>query len=88
MVKGECVGDLTVDCANGVGAAKLQELAKHVSSKLRIHVANDGTTGRLNENCGADYVKINQKAPNGMLGVMSLPYESCELSVSLRASVD
>lgn len=72
MFKGECVGDLTVDCANGVGAAKLRELAKHVSSKLNIHVVNDGTTGRLNENCGADYVKINQQAPSGMLEICYL----------------
>jgi phosphoacetylglucosamine mutase len=29
-------------------------------------LANDGTTGKLNESCGADFVKSNQAAPGGM----------------------
>lgn len=74
--EGECVGDLTVDCANGVGAAKLQVLAKYISSKLKIHIVNDGTTGRLNENCGADFVKIHQKAPDGLKLCVNARYAS------------
>ncbi|KAI8336993.1 hypothetical protein BC941DRAFT_426310 [Chlamydoabsidia padenii] len=57
---------LSVDCANGVGALKLREFIKHVPEDiLAINVINDQTTtlGALNKNCGADYVKTNQRAP-------------------------
>lgn len=65
ILQNGCTGDLTVDCANGVGAPKLKELAKLVSTNLKIHVVNDGSAGILNEGCGADFVKIQQRAPNG-----------------------
>ncbi|KAI8875261.1 Phosphoacetylglucosamine mutase [Backusella circina FSU 941] len=57
---------LHVDCANGVGAPKLRELIQHISSDvLSVDVVNDNITslGQLNKNCGADYVKTNQRAP-------------------------
>nr|XP_039270850.1 phosphoacetylglucosamine mutase-like [Styela clava] len=61
-----CSGDLTVDCANGVGAPKLKEFSKHILEKLKINIVNDGTIGKLNENCGADFVKIQQTGPSGI----------------------
>jgi phosphomannomutase len=44
---------LHVDCANGVGAPKLRELIKHISSDvLSVDIVNDNTTtlGQLNKN--------------------------------------
>ncbi|RMZ71514.1 N-acetylglucosamine-phosphate mutase [Pyrenophora seminiperda CCB06] len=62
-------GTLTVDCANGVGGPKLNELIKYLPSKdeggLEISVINDNVIKpeSLNVDCGADYVKTNQRAP-------------------------
>ncbi|GAA99214.1 uncharacterized protein L969DRAFT_102588 [Mixia osmundae IAM 14324] len=60
---------LTVDCANGVGAPKLKALLEHIGdSNLSIRITKDeiDTKGALNNSCGADYVKTQQKAPPGM----------------------
>ncbi|KAI8062471.1 hypothetical protein BC940DRAFT_308700 [Gongronella butleri] len=57
---------LHVDCANGVGAPKLREFLKYLPEDvLSIQISNDQITtqGALNKNCGADYVKTNQRAP-------------------------
>jgi len=54
---------LHVDCANGVGAIKLvamQEQLKSLGLELKLY--NIGK-GRLNHNCGADYVEKEQKFP-------------------------
>ncbi|KAF2107892.1 N-acetylglucosamine-phosphate mutase [Lophiotrema nucula] len=61
-------GSLTVDCANGVGGPKLTQLIKHLPPKeegLEIFVVNDNVVKpeSLNVECGADYVKTNQRAP-------------------------
>ncbi|KAJ4308601.1 Phosphoacetylglucosamine Mutase [Neodidymelliopsis sp. IMI 364377] len=61
-------GSLTVDCANGVGGPKLTELIKYLPSKeegLEIFVINDNVIKpeSLNVDCGADFVKTNQRAP-------------------------
>ncbi|KAF7728295.1 Phosphoacetylglucosamine Mutase [Apophysomyces ossiformis] len=68
-VKGKTrLSQLHVDCANGVGAPKLREFLKYLSEdELSIEVLNDdiGTEGKLNKNCGADFVKTQQRAPLG-----------------------
>lgn len=62
-------GSVTVDCANGVGGPKLRELVKYLPSPaeggLQIKVVNDDVVEpeRLNHQCGADFVKTNQRAP-------------------------
>lgn len=60
-------GPLFVDCANGVGAPKLQSFIKTLGSDagLDIQVTHSDTTslGALNNKCGADFVKTQQKAP-------------------------
>ncbi|KAF2735039.1 Phosphoacetylglucosamine mutase [Polyplosphaeria fusca] len=61
-------GSLTVDCANGVGGPKLRELIKYLPPKeegLEIHVVNENVIKpeSLNVDCGADFVKTNQRAP-------------------------
>jgi phosphoacetylglucosamine mutase len=58
---------LYVDGSNGVGALKLAELLKCIeTSQLTVQIFNDGTRGKLNHLCGADYVKVQQKAPEGL----------------------
>nr|XP_048291735.1 phosphoacetylglucosamine mutase [Myodes glareolus] len=65
-----CSGDenrsVKVDCANGIGALKLKEMARYFSQGLLVQLFNDGTAGRLNHLCGADFVKSHQKPPQGM----------------------
>uniref|UniRef100_A0A8C9M7L7 Phosphoacetylglucosamine mutase n=1 Tax=Panthera tigris altaica TaxID=74533 RepID=A0A8C9M7L7_PANTA len=55
-----------VDCANGIGALKLKEMEHYVSQGLSVQLFNDGTKGKLNHLCGADFVKSHQKPPQGM----------------------
>nr|XP_054361426.1 phosphoacetylglucosamine mutase isoform X1 [Mirounga angustirostris] len=65
-----CSGDeyrsLNVDCANGIGALKLREMEHYISQGLAVQLFNDGTKGKLNHLCGADFVKSHQKPPQGM----------------------
>lgn len=62
-------GGVTVDCANGVGAPKLKELVKHLPNAanggIDIKIVNDDILHpeALNVQCGADYVKTQQRAP-------------------------
>ncbi|GAA6007132.1 hypothetical protein JCM10207_001521 [Rhodosporidiobolus poonsookiae] len=60
---------VTVDCANGVGAPKLKEFVEVIGGDiLPMHTVRDNHTlkGNLNLNCGADYVKTQQKAPRNV----------------------
>ncbi|KJX99358.1 n-acetylglucosamine-phosphate mutase like protein [Zymoseptoria brevis] len=65
---------VTVDCANGVGAPKLKEALKYLPSEdetgLKITVKNDRIEDAavLNKDCGADFVKTQQKVPAGFDG--------------------
>lgn len=65
-----CSGDdyrtLKVDCANGIGALKLKEMKHYLPQGLSVQLFNDGTKGKLNHFCGADFVKSHQKPPEGM----------------------
>ncbi|XP_042527071.1 phosphoacetylglucosamine mutase [Dipodomys spectabilis] len=65
-----CSGDenvsVKVDCANGVGALKLKEMEPRFSPVLSVQLINDGTKGKLNHLCGADFVKSHQKPPQGL----------------------
>ncbi|XP_048351247.1 phosphoacetylglucosamine mutase [Sphaerodactylus townsendi] len=54
---------LKVDCANGIGALKLKEMEHYLPKCLRIYIDNDGSKGKLNHLCGADFVKVHQKPP-------------------------
>ena len=61
-------GKLVVDCSNGVGAPKLKALLKELNKNgihLECEIVNDkiDTQGLLNKDCGADYVKTQQRAP-------------------------
>lgn len=56
---------LLLDGANGIGALKMREMEPYLKSELQVELCNDGSSGRLNYQCGADYVKVQQEAPQG-----------------------
>ena len=56
---------LRLDGANGVGALKMQLLQQKLGQCLEVTLSNTGE-GKLNYQCGADYVKVQQKAPQNM----------------------
>ncbi|CAI2350528.1 unnamed protein product [Caenorhabditis sp. 36 PRJEB53466] len=53
---------LVVDCANGVGAPRFRDLLSRIPTDL-LEVEFRNVSGPLNHECGADFVKINQKLP-------------------------
>ncbi|KAM4042801.1 phosphoacetylglucosamine mutase [Anomaloglossus baeobatrachus] len=57
---------LSIDGANGIGALKIKEVQQHLQPMLSLQLFNDGSNGRLNHLCGADYVKVQQKPPEGI----------------------
>ncbi|KAJ7382436.1 Phosphoglucomutase-3 [Desmophyllum pertusum] len=59
---------IKIDAANG-------RLNNHLRGSLAIVLCNDGSNGKLNEKCGADYVKLNQCPPDGV--VITAPYDRC-----------
>ena len=59
------------DGANGVGALKMKAFLGHLRG-LDMEVVNDGSNEDkdvLNFECGADFVKVNQKPSRGLEGV-------------------
>ncbi|GBP55505.1 Phosphoacetylglucosamine mutase [Eumeta japonica] len=61
------------DGANGVGGKKLNIIKKSLDGELDLVIYNiGGNGGKLNLNCGADYVKVSQKPP---VGVEHVPYQ-------------
>ncbi|XP_040921142.1 phosphoacetylglucosamine mutase isoform X2 [Toxotes jaculatrix] len=65
---------LSVDGANGIGALKVREMESHLKRELQISLFNDGSKGKLNHQCGADFVKVQQKPP---MGININPGERC-----------
>ncbi|KAI9783567.1 MAG: Phosphoacetylglucosamine Mutase [Geoglossum umbratile] len=70
IMKGrKSTGAVTVDCANGVGGLKLAELVKHLPSPaeggVEIKIVNNDAwkPEKLNHQCGADFVKTQQRPP-------------------------
>lgn len=59
---------VAVDCANGVGALKLKEMIPLLSGLVDVEIVNDecDKPEMLNVDCGADYVKTNQRLPRGI----------------------
>ncbi|KAG7461030.1 hypothetical protein MATL_G00205320 [Megalops atlanticus] len=57
---------LLVDGANGIGALKLREMEPFLQKELQVSLFNDGSSGKLNFQCGADYVKVQQRPPQGV----------------------
>ncbi|CAG2105791.1 unnamed protein product [Medioppia subpectinata] len=65
VVSNNYVPSVVVDGANGVGAPKAKQLKQFLGNSLNMEVINDGN-GVLNENCGADFVKVQQRAPKDL----------------------
>jgi len=59
---------LVIDCANGVGALALEKFIPALGTSLTLLPVNDAisTPGALNNACGADYVKTQQKLPTSL----------------------
>lgn len=56
---------VVVDAANGVGALQLAKLAPLLKAKLTFDIVHDAN-GVLNYQCGADFVKVNQREPQSV----------------------
>lgn len=58
---------ITIDCANGVGAPAMEKFAR-VLNKINVTLVNTNIQdpSQLNVDCGADYVKTNQRLPAGV----------------------
>jgi phosphoacetylglucosamine mutase len=56
---------LLIDCANGVGALMAEKFKAYLRDIFNINLVNADlhTPGALNNSCGADFVKVNQKLP-------------------------
>lgn len=64
----EGVKECHVDCANGVGAITLLKMAPELEKKgVKLNLYNTGQ-GRLNWECGSDYVEKERRFPCGMNG--------------------
>lgn len=61
------------DGANGVGSLKCLQFARRLKEMLTIKVFN--SNGKINHECGADYVKVLQKVPSGL--PESEPFTRC-----------
>ena len=70
-----------MDGANGIGAVKLHEMEGYLSNELQITLFNDGSKGKLNYQCGADFVKVQQKPPTGVVVLFSASHivDQCNL---------
>lgn len=78
LTKSANLSTVIVDGANGVGAPKILALARHLKNVLPLTVFNDGTSGELNKNCGADFVKVSQKCPEGIEITAGVRYVSVD----------
>lgn len=82
---------LYIDCANGVGAVQLNQLKesfKNKTDKLEIELINTDYKdfSKLNVDCGADFVKTNQKLPQGVSPALAMNPEN--LFCSLDGDAD
>ncbi|KAG6336094.1 hypothetical protein ID866_2991 [Astraeus odoratus] len=72
---------LLIDCANGVGALAAQELSRYLRNSLPIELENTAINipGALNNSCGADFVKVNQKLPPSLADILQPGQRGCSL---------
>jgi phosphomannomutase len=53
----------TIDCANGIGGLVFPHFAKIVEPHLKVNIINNDNPGKLNDHCGADFVKTTKQFP-------------------------
>ncbi|KAI6162152.1 phosphoacetylglucosamine mutase [Pisolithus thermaeus] len=72
---------LVIDCANGVGALAALNLSRYLVNSLPVELENTAidTPGALNNSCGADFVKVNQKLPPSLTNVLQPSQRACSL---------
>ncbi|CAI5757006.1 unnamed protein product [Candida verbasci] len=60
--------EIEIDAANGVGGPKIKDLLKLLQDEVKFDIINDNykTPNLLNFDCGADFVKTNQKLPKNV----------------------
>jgi len=63
--KGAYRNKVVFDGANGVGAPSMLQFKERLEGVMEVDMVNTGE-GELNSNCGADFVKVTQGAPQGM----------------------
>lgn len=70
-----------VDCANGVGAIVGKKLAQQLGDAFSIILTNTAidTFGALNNTCGADFVKTQQKLPPSLASMLKPGQRACSL---------
>ncbi len=70
-----------IDCANGVGAVIGEKLAQQLGDSLSLTLANTAidTLGALNNACGADFVKTQQKPPPSLASILKPGQRACSL---------
>jgi len=75
--KGSYQSSIVFDGANGVGAPSMSEFSKRLQGVLKVDIVNSGE-GELNSGCGADFVKVNQGAPQGLTMSQGTRYVSVD----------
>lgn len=75
------IGKIYLDAANGVGGIAAKRFQEQLENNIIIRIFNNGT-GRLNQNCGADYVKIKQCPP------VNNPAKALQRCVSIDGDAD
>ncbi|KAI6007446.1 Phosphoacetylglucosamine mutase [Pisolithus albus] len=72
---------LVIDCANGVGALAARGLSRYLVNSLPVQLENTAidAPGALNNLCGADFVKVNQKLPPSLTDVLQPGQRACSL---------
>lgn len=65
LERGNYKNRVLFDGANGVGARKMLQFMKTMANTLGIEVFNKGE-GKINHQCGADFVKVSQQCPIGL----------------------
>lgn len=73
--RGNYKNRLIFDGSNGVGARKMLQFLKTMNNTLGIEVYNKGE-GKINHQCGADFVKVQQQCPIGLPDSLP-PYTRC-----------
>lgn len=61
------IKNLTIDSANGIGGPKVEQLLSQWACRSQVRFINDQSDKPqlLNHDCGADFVKTNQRLPLG-----------------------
>ncbi|OWB86917.1 phosphoacetylglucosamine mutase activity protein [[Candida] boidinii] len=81
--------DITIDAANGIGAYAIEKLSPFLKDIINFTVINSkyNEPSALNVDCGADFVKTNQKLPSSSSSSTS-PFTPNQLYCSFDGDAD